>query len=76
MSSNAKHYDYYMVEGDDVKKVINAYDDIQKRRNEILGDAMEKVGAIAFTTTRSWALSVVAYLRALRGVSSLNFRAK
>lgn len=54
MSSNAKHYDYYMVEGDDVKKVIDAYDDIQKRRNEILGDAMRKVGAIAFTTTRSW----------------------
>lgn len=54
MSSNAKHYDYYIVEGDDVKKVISAYDDIQKRRNEILGDAMKKVGAIAFTTTRSW----------------------
>ena len=54
MSSNAKHYDYYMVEGADVKKVIDAYDDIQKRRNEILGDAMKKVGAVAFTTTRSW----------------------
>ena len=29
MSSNAKHYDYYMVEGDDVKKLIDAYDDIK-----------------------------------------------
>ena len=42
MSSNAKHYDYYMVEGDDVKKLIDAYDDIKNRRNEILGDAMKK----------------------------------
>ena len=75
MSSNAKHYDYYMVEGDDVKKVISSYDDIQKRRNEILGDAMKKVGAIAFLQHVAVARSAVAYLRALCGVSSLNFRA-
>ena len=38
MSSNAKHYDYYMVEGADVKKIIDAYDDIQKRQTEILSE--------------------------------------
>lgn len=76
MSSNAKHYDYYMVEGDDVKKVINAYDDIQKRRNEILGDAMKRLALSLLLRHVAGARSVVAYLRALCGVSSLNFRAK
>lgn len=76
MSSNAKHYDYYMVEGADVKKVIEAYDDIERRHNEILGDTMKKVGAIAFTTTRSWVLLAAVCLRALCGVRSLNFHVK
>lgn len=54
MSNNEKHYDYYMVEGDDVKALIKSYDEISKNRNTILPAAAAKVGAIAWTTTSSW----------------------
>lgn len=54
MSGNEKHYDYYVVEGDDVKALICSYDEIREQRNAILPDAASKVGAIAWTTTRGW----------------------
>ena len=54
MSDQSKYYDYYMVEGDDVKALIRSYDVINEQRNSILPASAEKVGAIAWTTTRSW----------------------
>lgn len=54
MSDQSKYYDYYMVEGDDVKSLIEGYDDIREQRNAILPDAVAKVGAIAWTTSSGW----------------------
>lgn len=54
MSDQSKYYDYYMVEGDDVKELISSYDTINEQRNSILTAAAEQVGAIAWTTTRNW----------------------
>lgn len=47
MSGQSKYYDYYMVEGEDVKELIQSYDTINDQRNSILTTAAEKVGAIA-----------------------------
>lgn len=52
MSGNEKHYDYYMVDGEKVRELINGYDEIAKQRNAILPEAASQVGAIAWTTTR------------------------
>ncbi|HGB5075580.1 TPA: Eac protein, partial [Salmonella enterica subsp. enterica serovar Eastbourne] len=49
MSDQSKYYDYYMVEGDDVKELISSYDTINEQRNSILLAAAEQVGAIAWT---------------------------
>lgn len=54
MSDQSKHYDYYMVEGDEVKGLISSYDTIQDQRNSILPAAAEQVGAIAWTTSSAW----------------------
>ncbi|HCO3755943.1 TPA: Eac protein [Escherichia coli] len=54
MSGQSKYYDYYMVEGDDVKALIKSYDAINDQRNAILPAAAEKVCAIAWTTTSNW----------------------
>lgn len=54
MTDQSKFYDYYMVEGDDVKSLIAGYDKIAEQRNSILHEAAEKVGAIAWTTTSGW----------------------
>ena len=54
MTDQSKFYDYYMVEGDDVKSLIAGYDDIRKQRNSILTEAASKVGAIAWTTSNGW----------------------
>lgn len=54
MSDQSKFYDYYMVEGDEVKSLIAGYDDIREQRNSILPEAAEKVGAIAWTTSSGW----------------------
>lgn len=54
MSDQSKHYDYYMVEGPDVKALIDGYNDIEKQRTAILTGAIEKVGAIAWTNNQSW----------------------
>lgn len=54
MSDQSKYYDYYMVEGGDVKALISSYDAINEQRNSILPAAAELVGAIAWTTTSSW----------------------
>ena len=51
MSDQSKFYDYYMVEGDEVKSLIAGYDDIREQRNSILPEAAGKVGAIAWTTS-------------------------
>lgn len=54
MSDQSKFYDYYMVEGDEVKSLIAGYDDIREQRNSILPEASGKVGAIAWTTPSGW----------------------
>ncbi|ADF63139.1 DUF5420 family protein [Enterobacter cloacae] len=54
MSDQSKYYDYYMVEGDDVKALIKSYDTIRDKRNALLPEAVKKVGAIAWTTTSNW----------------------
>lgn len=54
MSDQSKFYDYYKVEGDEVKSLIAGYDDIGEQRNSILPEAAGKVGAIAWTTSRGW----------------------
>lgn len=54
MSDQSKYYDYYMVEGEDVKALIKSYDEIRDKRNILLPEAVKKVGAIAWTTTRNW----------------------
>lgn len=54
MSDQSKFYDYYMVEGDEVKSLIAGYGDIREQRNSILPEAAGKVGAIAWTTSSGW----------------------
>lgn len=54
MSDQSKYYDYYMVEGGDVKALISSYDAINEQRNSIIQAAAELVGAIAWTKTSSW----------------------
>lgn len=54
MSDQSKHYDYYLVEGPEVKALIDGYKEILEQRNTILPDAAAKVGAIAWTLTRNW----------------------
>lgn len=54
MSDQSKFYDYYMVDGDEVKSLIAGYDDIGEQRNSILPEAAGKVGAIAWTTSSGW----------------------
>lgn len=54
MTDQSKFYDYYMVEGDEVKYLISGYESIAEQRNSILPEAAEKVGAIAWTTTSGW----------------------
>ncbi|HFK5704791.1 TPA: DUF5420 family protein [Enterobacter roggenkampii] len=54
MSDQSKYYDYYMVEGDDVKALIKSYDAIRDKRNALLPEAVKKVGAIAWTATSNW----------------------
>ena len=54
MSDQSKFYDYYMVEGDEVKSLIAGHDDIREQRNSILPEAAGKVGAIAWTTSSGW----------------------
>ncbi|EHF5026554.1 EaC protein [Enterobacter hormaechei] len=54
MSDQSKFYDYYVVEGDEVKSLIAGYDEIREQRNAILPEAAGKVGAIAWTTSTGW----------------------
>lgn len=54
MSDQSKFYDYYMVEGDEVKSLIAGYEDIREQRNSILPEAAGKVGAIAWTISSEW----------------------
>lgn len=54
MSSQCEYYDYYIVQGDDVANLIKAYDALREQRNAVLKQAIEKVGAIAWTTSSGW----------------------
>lgn len=54
MSDQSKHYDYYMVEGESVKALIDGYKEIKKQRLDIFTSSVEKVGAVAHTVTSGW----------------------
>ncbi|HIB5469007.1 TPA: Eac protein [Klebsiella quasipneumoniae subsp. similipneumoniae] len=54
MSDQSKYYDYYMVEGEDVKNLIDGYNAINKERTSIIANAAESVGAVAWALTSSW----------------------
>lgn len=54
MSDQGKYYDYYMVEGNDVKKLIDGYNAINEERTSILANAAKTVGAVAWTLTSNW----------------------
>lgn len=54
MADQSKHYDYYMVEGEDVKALIQGYEKISSERNLWLLEAANKVGAVAWTLTSDW----------------------
>lgn len=54
MSDQSKYYDYYMVEGEDVKKLIDGYNAIGEERTSILANAVKSVGAVAWTLTSTW----------------------
>lgn len=54
MSDQSKHYDYYMVEGESVKALIDGYDAIRESRADILQQAIDKVGAVAHTSSSGW----------------------
>lgn len=43
MSDQSKYYDYYMVEGEDVKELIQSYDTINDQRNSILTTAAKRL---------------------------------
>lgn len=54
MADQSKHYDYYLVEGPEVKALIDGYDRICEKRNEIMHAAIDKVGAIAWVNNGGW----------------------
>ena len=51
MSDNSKYYDYYMVEGEQIKKMISDHKKINKQRNDIINQVTDEFGAVAFTDT-------------------------
>lgn len=54
MSSQSEYYDYYLVEGGDVASLIQSYKSVKEQRDSALQQAIEKVGAIAWTTTQGF----------------------
>lgn len=54
MSDQSKYYDYYMVEGADVKALIDGYEVISGERNNYLLEAANRVGAVAWTLSNNW----------------------
>lgn len=49
MSDNAKHYDYYKVEGPATKALIESFDAIDAKRKAIIGALQDEFGAVAHT---------------------------
>lgn len=54
MSDQSKHYDYYLVEGPEVKTLIDGYSVIDEQRKSILNSAIGAVGAISWTDNSGW----------------------
>lgn len=54
MTNNAKHYDYYLVEGSDVKELIDGFDLIGEKRKEIFSNSIKEVDAVAWIKTDNW----------------------
>ncbi|HFH2492077.1 TPA: DUF5420 family protein [Yersinia enterocolitica] len=51
MSSSHRHYDYFKVEGADVKALIDGFDDIGKKRDAVINGVMNEFGAVAYTNS-------------------------
>lgn len=51
MSDSHKHYDYYKVEGEDVKALIDGFSDVGKKREEVLKSVMNQFDAVAYTNS-------------------------
>lgn len=51
MSDSHKHYDYYKVEGEDVKALIEGFKEIGNQRNEVIKALMNMFGAVACTSS-------------------------
>ncbi|GKX54050.1 hypothetical protein SOASR030_01620 [Leminorella grimontii] len=49
MSDQSKHYDYFKVEGEDVKAMIAKYDEIADKRQSVINDLCNKFEAIGYT---------------------------
>lgn len=54
MSKNAKHYDYYKVEGQAVKALIDGYNAIEEQRKEIINGILGEFGAAGFIDSAGW----------------------
>lgn len=54
MSSQIEYYDYYLVEGSDVESLIKSYAVVKEQRDSALQQAIDKVGAIAWTTNQGF----------------------
>lgn len=51
MSDSHKHYDYFKVEGEDVKALIDGFSEVGKQRDEVLKAVMTQFGAVAYTNS-------------------------
>lgn len=50
----SEHYDYYYVTGSDAKQLVESYEDIKIKRNEVLSRSVEEVGAAALSVRSGW----------------------
>lgn len=51
MSNNAKHYDYFKVEGPAIKTLIEGFDAIGEKRKSIISELQAQFGAVGYTTS-------------------------
>lgn len=54
MPDNSKNYDYFMVEGFEVKKLIDSAMDVEKSRKKIIDRLKEDAGSVGVTFNSGW----------------------
>lgn len=52
MSGQVKYYDYYLVEGESVKELVEGYKKIDEKRKELITETMNSVGAVGWVDSR------------------------